>query len=287
MLSYTVRSLFFAACGSLIALAPAMAQEAKSWGWIEVTNLDIYSLADPGTDGDFRFYNDERNLRGVVWVGVDSVSNYGGGQSRTTVVFTKDPNLPSSSDSLTDSSASSYVKVNGAYIEAGAEALLPDRYATGFGSVSTTATEDAGPGFYNLILAPHTGVVIEANSFVEAWVNDRCLVTCGSAYVSAGLQLVFGPNVDAFPNPPTFLDSVNFLKMDAGDFPGTGNLVHDSRGMTLSLTYENETDFEVIGRLRWDTDVEVMAAVPEPATWATLAAGLFLLALRRRRRSQG
>lgn len=272
-----------------LASGIARAQEIQGNAHIEVVGVNIYdTLIGPNSDGNFRFYNVEQQLRGLTTVDVDSVSNPTGAQFRQTVAYTALPALPAGADSLADGTGTAFGTVAGMIIDAGCGTTATNRSCQGYGGVSTTATGSAAPGFWNLYLGPHTGVSIDAHSFVEVWLRDRCLTTCGDIYAAAGLFAQFAPESTVDPGLPVQSQLVtrstaNALELWDPNITGSGTLLHASSSRDLHLVFENTSNVEVLGRIRWDTQVVGVSAVPEPGSALLWAAGLASFALRRRR----
>jgi hypothetical protein len=281
--------LFASTMAAFFASAPAPAQETQSKAWVQVESIDIYDTdKGPGSDGSYRFYRNDQQLRGLTTVDEDSWSNPDYALYRQTVVFSVLPSLPMTSDSVVTGTGSGYGIVDGTYTEAGAELKALNRVAIGYGGVATTGTESFEPGFWNLILGAHTGVVIDAHSFAEVSLRDRCELTCGESYAAAALFAQFGPESVSDPGLPDpdqliTLEDANSVFLGEADITGSGGLLHVSVTQDLHLVFENLSDQEVMGRIRWDTDVYGISAVPEPATFALVLAGLAGVAMSTRR----
>ena len=288
-MKFSLAPVAIAACvvSGLFVAAPAVAQEVQGSAWIDVTRVEFYGLV-PGIPGSFRFYNNDQQLRGLTAVDEDNQSNYSGAQFRNTVNYSVLPTLPVTSDALVTANGSAYGRVNGTATEAGLTLNGLDRTGQGYGGVSTTATGQQTPGFWNLILGAHTGLVIDARSFAGVSLRDRCLVTCGDIFARAQLLAQFGPESLVDPGLPDLSQLItrranNAAFLDGSSVTGSGSLLTFSFTQDLHLVFENLSDHEVMGRIRWDTTVIGNSAVPEPETYALMALGLGLLALRRRK----
>ena len=160
-----------------------------------------------------------------------------------------------------------------------------------FAGFSTTATGNLSPTFYNLVLGAGTGVRIGGYGRAEVWLSDAG--SWASAYVE--LFARFSPRAadGSFQNQlrVTRRDVV-WVEIDLTD--PAFQLPHDPlvkrvSERWMSLTYENLSDQEQIGRVRFSSAAsgEAMAPVPEPQAWALMLLGLpLLLAWRHRRASQ-
>ena len=172
-------------------------------------------------------------------------------------------------------------------------------YGAAVSSTVRTATQDVSTGFpFTLWLAPNTALIASAYATTTASVNGGCSVypsgLCGSVHTEAimtgrvvsggvitqvlqsgissdagvGTFLTFG--FDGLPVFDTGLDAVTYGKKDK------------SSGL-LSITFTNNSLFETSQYLQLDTVVAAQA-VPEPATYALMLAGLLGLGLTARRR---
>ncbi len=297
--TYTMSSIHTQWLAAVAALAvtlgsslSAQAQEAQGNSWIQLTSVNIYNTdLGPGSNGSFRFYNSAQQLRALTGVDQDNQSNYSGLNFRNQVAYglmTDLPNLPGATDTLLTAFGMGTGTANGTSTSAASTLWALDRTSLGYAGVSTTATGTQTPGFWNLILGAHTGVVMSAQSHSEVWLRDRCLVTCGDAIAIAQLFAQFGPEsaVDpGLPDPSLLIRrrALNIADLDGSSVTGAGGLLHVAFDRDLNLVFENLSDHEVMGRIRWDTQVIVNSAVPEPETYALMALGLGLLVLGRRK----
>ena len=163
-----------------------------------------------------------------------------------------------------------------------------------FGGLSTTASGIISPTFYNLILGPGTGVTITAEGTAEVWLSHQ------GEYASAYTQLyaTFSPRAadgsyqsvlrkNVYDNRSAWLDATS---PELGWLPpGTGLAYQQQQGL-MQVTYENLSDAEQIGRVRFSASADGLslpaANVPEPQSAWMLLAGLACLAFAGKRLRQ-
>lgn len=160
--------------------------------------------------------------------------------------------------------------------------------------LSTTATEQLSPTFYNLVLGAGTGVVISAEGCTEVWLSHQ------GEYASAYTDLYasFSPRAadgsyqsvlrkNVYDGRSAWLDATS---PELGWLPpGTGLAYQQQKG-SMQVTYENVSDAEQIGRVRFSAGVDGVALpaanVPEPQSAWMLLAGLAGLAFAGKRLRQ-
>lgn len=158
-----------------------------------------------------------------------------------------------------------------------------------FSGLSTTATGNLSPTFFNLVLAAGTGVRIRGYGITEAWLSES------GEYASARVELFsrFSPRaVDGSYQHELRIDGYDELEPWIGKYDSVFQLPHErlvkySDERWLSLSHENLSDAEQIGRVRFAAyaDAGTQAVpVPEPHRIWLLLAGLPLLGWAARRR---
>jgi len=161
--------------------------------------------------------------------------------------------------------------------------------AYGYAGLSTTASGQIELGFYNMILGPGTGIELKGYAQVRAALGagSKCVDDqCTNGFADASLYATFGSPDPASPWLPverqTVSESLSAL-VDASPYCSGASCSLDQRSGLISLTYENRSAGDEIGRIRWDVMAQSVAAIPEPGTYALMAAGIAFLALRGRK----
>lgn len=240
------------AASGLLAAAGASALETRGLAELQMLSVRIYNIDQgPDSGGEFRFFNDERQLRALTGVDVNTRGDVSGANLRQFLNCSQLPVRPAVSDARADSATFQIASISpgsvddegdfdGGFIwsECGVGAL--DSYCQANASVSTTATGQVEPGFFNLILGPRTAVELTASSFVEVWLREACLLNCNTIFEEAQLFTQFGPENPQTPGLPDFSQTQsqtvrNSLFYDAGNFGNTGNVFHDSRTQQLRV----------------------------------------------------
>ena len=121
-----------------------------------------------------------------------------------------------------------------------------------------------------IVLAPYSRLVLQVQMELAVAVDGHCLLDrCESAYASAGVSLQGVPG-EVGPGMSEF-DS---LTLDWAD--PTRRHLSDSRSLTFVLSLDNMSAQEMYAT--YEASVELsglsLAPIPEPSTWALMAAGL-------------
>lgn len=163
-----------------------------------------------------------------------------------------------------------------------------DRAFNAHAGLSSTATSNISPTFRNLVLGPGTGVSLSAYGITEAWLG----LYGEYAWAQAQLLAEFSaPDADGVYQAALAQRSndtiVSYLDQNswqlAAPYDGLVKVIDQRQ---LSLSFENLTAADMVGRVRFSADGQGASAmpVPEPAAAWLLLAGLPLLGWMARRR---
>lgn len=289
-----------AATASLISAPPAQSETVlRSQANTLITNFSwtIYD-ANP-TDGvvpSYSFLDETNALRSLTTLGFYKPTDGSDIASDSHLSWSPSDNLipaeGTTSLVLSGGAGKSRILETGEILSRG-QLFDADIGFSGSAGVSTTATGDFSPTFYNLILGPGTGVRVMAYGKAEAWLTGGL----GSFALSeAQLFASFSPpSVNGEYDPATAKTAIDFVQsyLDSESpevIANYGHLTYSTSEGSLYVSFENLTGQSMIGRIRGLSTSygETLAAVPELNASAMMLVGVAALSLwtsRRRKAS--
>jgi MYXO-CTERM domain-containing protein len=268
----------------VLAHSQARAAEATAQATLTGITFEVYDAIPTDTIApSVTFWNDVDRWRTLV-------QPYGGLNGElviSTVVYRPVFDASGEAEQIVNVGGSAGGSAQGVNLWAASGASAYGYSFTGYAGVSSTATGQVLQGFYNMILGVGTGVRLTGHAAADVSLVDRCLVTCGEAYAQASVYARFGgidPAQPGIPQAPVTRTDTLWLQLDATVITGGGGVLALQDQRDLSMSYENLSGSDQIGRVRWDAWTTATAPVPEPASALLAVLGLAALALRGRRR---
>lgn len=162
--------------------------------------------------------------------------------------------------------------------------------ANSYAGISSSRAGLERPVLYNLLLGAGTGVRLTAVATTSVSVDTRPVASPGGdgyqfAFASSQLLATFSAPTatGAFDEDNAQVQTAEVTRW----LDGSGMIEQDGATQTLSISFENLGSAEQIGRVRFESTVYAITAVPEPGTAAMWAAGVALLGLVARGRKPG
>lgn len=251
-------------------------------------NLSIYDATpDDGVAASFRFLDAANAWRTFTYIGV-----YAPSDSNEDLAFRDQMTFAPHAEPVVAGvqsvgifTADGFRGAGGAWglasneIGAQGQARGLDRAFSAHAGLSSTATGLNSPTFRNLVLGPGTGVRLSAYGITEAWLG--IYGESASAYVELMAEFS-APDAMGVYQPALAQRSYDwlhsYLDQDSPEMAMPYDRlvkVMDQRALTLS--FENLTDAEMVGRVRFMANGDGVSMVPEPGAAWLLLVGLPLL----------
>lgn len=263
------------------AAAPTLAEAHASFASLKFEVYDALPL--DGLAPNIRFVDDQQRWRALTSFGVYravTLTELGYQQeaafSQTPMAF--DRSLGGPLAGATTSSTIFQDQLLSADVSAQGYGLDVDSYA----GLSSSREGLDRQMLYNMLLGPGTGVRLTADATVSVSVDTQAVAapvgpSYHYAYAASRLLATFSEPTAAGQHDE---DNARVQTVDLHRWlDGSGLLAQDGASQTLTLSFENLGNTELIGRVRFDAIVNAVTAVPEPGTVPLWAAGAALLGL--------
>lgn len=291
----TAAALLATAAGQLQAQTIVAQTRARLFS-ISLTVYD--ALPDDGIAPSVTFLDDVNAWRSYGYLGIYRQADQSDVLSKKVLEFQPDarPLLPAATVAATwpiegagAAGASGFYPTSSVKVLAQGQIFDGGLGYTAHAGLSSTATGERSPTFYNMVLGVGTGVILNAWGQAEAWLNTSGSVAGSSAEVYSTFSDM-GPSGQYQPmQAVTRRDAVD-VYLDAAMPEVTGAttpLAYVTSTRLLSIMYANDTDHAQIGRVRFAADSYAesapLASVPEPSGFWLLSGGVPLIWAARRR----